>query len=83
MNSSVQSGLILAEVELKFEEEEFQKPSWLGVEVTNDHRYYNAYLNLHPLLNGIKIMYLLKKLWWPVITPIPLFLAISINAFFE
>ena len=42
------SGLILAEVELRFEEEEFQKPSWLALEVTNDHRYYNAYLNLHP-----------------------------------
>lgn len=42
------SGLILAEVELKFEEEQFQKPSWLGEEVTTDPRYYNAYLNSNP-----------------------------------
>lgn len=37
-------GLILAEVELKSEDELFEKPEWLGEEVTGDLRYYNASL---------------------------------------
>ena len=37
-------GLIIAELELQFEEESFEKPDWLGHEVTGDERYYNAYL---------------------------------------
>jgi adenylate cyclase len=41
-------GLIIAEIELKSREESFEKPPWLGEEVTNDHRYYNAYLSEHP-----------------------------------
>lgn len=41
-------GLIIAEIELSSEEEAFQKPDWLGDEVTNDHRYYNAYLSKYP-----------------------------------
>ena len=41
-------GLILAEVELKSEDEEFEKPDWLGEEVTGDVRYYNAMLMKHP-----------------------------------
>jgi CYTH domain-containing protein len=40
-------GLIIAEIELQSEEETFEKPSWLGKEVTNDERYYNAYLSKH------------------------------------
>lgn len=40
-------GLILAEIELSSEEEEFQKPNWLGEEVTLDYRYTNAYLAKH------------------------------------
>lgn len=44
------SGLILAEIELLDEDQIFEKPIWLGTEVTNDHRYYNAYLSEHPLL---------------------------------
>ncbi|MDX9726050.1 MAG: CYTH domain-containing protein [Bacteroidales bacterium] len=35
-------GLVMAEVELACEEEEFEKPEWLGEEVTGDPRYYNA-----------------------------------------
>ena len=35
-------GLLLAEVELKQEDELFEKPEWLGEEVTGDLRYYNA-----------------------------------------
>ena len=41
-------GLIMAEIELEFEAETFEKPSWLGKEVTNDNRYYNSYLSKNP-----------------------------------
>lgn len=41
-------GLILAEIELQTENELFEKPEWLGKEVTGDERYYNAYLNKKP-----------------------------------
>jgi len=41
-------GLTMAEIELKSEEESFEKPNWLGQEVTNDERYYNAYLSRNP-----------------------------------
>lgn len=41
-------GLVMAEVELESENEEFDKPEWLGEEVTNDERYYNAYLSKNP-----------------------------------
>lgn len=44
-------GLIVAEIELKSEDEAFEKPSWLGKEVTNDERYYNAYLSNNPFKN--------------------------------
>lgn len=42
------SGLILAEVELKDETESFIKPEWLGKEVTGDRRYYNSCLTKLP-----------------------------------
>ncbi len=41
-------GLVLAEIELGSEEESFEKPSWLGKEVTGDVRYYNAMLMKTP-----------------------------------
>ena len=41
-------GLQIAEVELESEEESFEKPDWLGVEVTGTVRYYNSYLSIHP-----------------------------------
>ena len=41
-------GLVLAEIELADEQEMFEKPSWLGEEVTGDMRYYNSMLSLHP-----------------------------------
>ncbi len=41
-------GLIMAEIELHSEQEAFEKPLWLGQEVTNDDRYYNAYLSKRP-----------------------------------
>ena len=41
-------GLVMAEIELTAEDEAFEKPIWLGDEVTNDERYYNAYLSKNP-----------------------------------
>ena len=41
-------GLIMAEIELADEAENFEKPHWLGAEVTADKRYYNSYLKSHP-----------------------------------
>ena len=38
------NGLVIAEVELSDENEPFERPEWLGEEVTGDKRYYNAYL---------------------------------------
>jgi len=44
-------GLIVAEIELKTENDVFEKPSWLGKEVTGDNKYYNAYLSKNPFIN--------------------------------
>ena len=44
-------GLIMAELELASENESFEKPEWLGKEVTGDKRYYNAYLSHNPYKN--------------------------------
>ncbi|MES2813159.1 MAG: CYTH domain-containing protein [Bacteroidota bacterium] len=44
-------GLIIAEIELISEIENFEKPTWLGNEVTGDNRYYNAFLSNHPYLS--------------------------------
>lgn len=41
-------GLILAEIELSREDEPFERPSWLGKEVTGDRRYYNSVLTRTP-----------------------------------
>lgn len=41
-------GLVIAEIELNSEDEEFDKPAWLGKEVTGDQRYYNVYLIKNP-----------------------------------
>lgn len=41
-------GLIVAEVELVSEDESFEKPAWLGEEVTGDRRYYNSMLTKNP-----------------------------------
>ena len=42
------SGLIIAEVELEHEDEDFLKPQWLGDEVTSDIKYYNSQLSKNP-----------------------------------
>ena len=41
-------GLIVAEIELNHEDEMFDKPGWLGDEVSSDTRYYNVCLVKHP-----------------------------------
>ena len=42
------AGLLVAEIELGSEDESFERPAWLGVEVTGDRRYYNSSLTKHP-----------------------------------
>lgn len=37
-------GLIIAEIELKNEKQSFEKPEWLGKEVTGNKKYYNSQL---------------------------------------
>lgn len=41
-------GLKVAEIELSNKDEEFDKPDWLGDEVSDDPRYYNVCLVKHP-----------------------------------
>jgi CYTH domain-containing protein len=42
------AGLLLAEVELERVDQRVPLPPWIGLEVTGDHRYYNAWLARHP-----------------------------------
>jgi adenylate cyclase len=44
----VNQGLVLAEIELQAEDQAFDKPEWIGAEVTDDKRYYNSNLVRHP-----------------------------------
>lgn len=46
--SGENEGLIMAEIELTGETDTFDKPEWLGKEVTGDNRYYNASLSKNP-----------------------------------
>ncbi len=41
-------GLIVAEIELKSENEVFEKPHWIAEEVTGDIKYYNSQLSKQP-----------------------------------
>lgn len=41
-------GLLLAEIELKSENQSFKKPDWLGKEVTGKAKYYNSFLSKKP-----------------------------------
>jgi adenylate cyclase len=47
-------GLIVAEIELQNETEQFDLPSWVGVEVSEDPRYYNANLIKQPYCSWVK-----------------------------
>ncbi len=42
------AGLVVAEIELQDENEAFERPEWLGEEVSHDVRYYNVNLVRHP-----------------------------------
>jgi adenylate cyclase len=42
------AGLVVAEIELGSETEAFAKPPWAGQEVTEDARYFNSNLAMHP-----------------------------------
>lgn len=41
-------GLVVAEVELSSEDEDYERPDFIGKEVTGDRRYYNSNLRRHP-----------------------------------
>ena len=45
------AGLVIAEVELQSEDENFEKPDWLGEEVTGQIKYYNSQLSKQPFKN--------------------------------
>lgn len=45
------AGLVVAEVELESEQQQFVHPAWLGEEVSDDPRYYNVSLVKHPFKN--------------------------------
>jgi adenylate cyclase len=42
------AGLVVAEIELASEDQPFDKPDWVGQEVTDDRRYFNSSLIRHP-----------------------------------
>ena len=46
-------GLIVAEVELNSENETFEKPTWLGNEVTGELKYYNSSISKLPFKNWL------------------------------
>jgi len=41
-------GLVVAEIELAAADEAFERPDWIGEEVSDDRRYFNSNLILHP-----------------------------------
>jgi len=47
-------GLTVAEVELSSVSEQFEKPEWLGEEVTGNAKYYNSMLSKHPYKEWVK-----------------------------
>lgn len=48
------AGLVIAEIELNFEDEKFEKPDWLGEEVTGQEKYYNSNLSKTPYDKWLK-----------------------------
>ena len=47
-------GLVVAEIELNHEDEPFEKPDWLGDEVTGQIKYYNSQLSIKPFNQWIE-----------------------------
>jgi adenylate cyclase len=52
--SGSNQGLVIAEIELLSEEDIFEKPNWLGEEVTGNNNYYNSQLCINPYKNWTK-----------------------------
>lgn len=46
-------GLVIAEIELESEQQSFDRPSWLGKEVTGKEQYYNSYISKNPFKNWV------------------------------
>lgn len=46
--AAANAGLVVAEIELDDADEPFDRPDWLGEEVSEDPRYYNTELARHP-----------------------------------
>jgi CYTH domain-containing protein len=42
------SGLVIAEIELRHEDDTFERPHWLGIEITGQSQYYNGSLARQP-----------------------------------
>jgi adenylate cyclase len=42
------SGLVIAEIELRHQDQQVELPPWIGVEVTGQSQYYNSSLVQHP-----------------------------------
>lgn len=47
-------GLVVAEIELKSENEAFERPAWVGEEVSSDPRYFNSNLLKNPYKNWVR-----------------------------
>jgi len=45
------TGLVVAEIELEAEDEQFERPDWVGEEVTSHERYYNMNLAINTFKN--------------------------------
>lgn len=45
------AGLVIAEIELKEEDESFEHPKWLGKEITTIEKYYNSQLSQNAFIN--------------------------------
>lgn len=48
------AGLVVAELELQSEDQAFERPAWVGQEVTGDGRYVNANLAVHPFSTWVR-----------------------------
>lgn len=50
MFSGENFGLVIAEIELRHEQQQIELPHWIGEEVTGQRQYYNGSLAQRPLL---------------------------------
>lgn len=48
------AGLVVAEIELPGEDAAFERPDWIGQDVTGDKRYYNSNLIRHPYSTWVR-----------------------------